>query len=272
MQWRLPNKQIPLDRLCYLGVINLTPDSFSDGGCFLDPQQAILQMEKLINQGVHIIDIGAESTRPGYTPVDPKEEWARLAPIIDYYRKANLDCSLSVDTRHPEVARMSLDSGVDIINDISGCSNPEMTALVANSDCGIIAVRSRIINGKICLPDYEEPTPKTSEKAVSELIEVRDRLTSAGIKLERILLDLGFGFGTTYLEDQALWDSLPNLPEALNWPFEQFCIGISRKRYVARRFGVHGNMLLDKKTAELEGLAIKMGYTVFRVHSVEREQ
>jgi len=120
------------------------------------------------------------------------------------------------------------------------------------------------------MPDYLDSSPKDADGTIQELKIVRDCLLNAGIQPERILLDPGFGFGTTYLEDQAIWDALPEMPELLHWPAERFCIGISRKRFVARYFGVSDNSLLDVKTDELNKKAANIGYRVFRTHSIPR--
>jgi len=268
MYWRLPRNQVHLESPCYLAILNLTPDSFSDGGLFLEPVNAINRGRELLTQGAHIIDIGAESTRPGSRPVAPDEEWARIAPVLSGLRDEYPDCTLSIDTRHPEVASLALDAGADIINDVTGFQNPEMLNLVSNSKCGLIAMRIRMVDGYIWMPDYLDPTPKKAAGAIQELEIIKDRLLGAGIEPERILLDPGFGFGTTFLEDQALWDGLSEIPAILDWPVERFCIAISRKRFVARTFGVGENAMLDAKTAELHKNALNIGYKVFRTHSV----
>jgi dihydropteroate synthase len=110
---------------------------------------------------------------------------------------------------------------------------------------------------------------KSAFEALSELKTVKGRLLGAGIAPDRILLDPGFGFGTTFLEDQSLWGALPEMPALLDWPAERFCIGVSRKRFVARKFGVSGNGPLDQKTAEMHKDAANMGYRVFRAHSFQ---
>jgi len=252
-----------------MAILNLTPDSFSDGGAYGDPTSAAEQGMRLMGQGAQIIDIGAESTRPGARPTGPGEEWARLAPVVGILRNENPDALLSIDTRHPEVARLALDAGADAINDVTGFGDPEMLALASRSKCGLVAVRSRLVSGNFWMPDYSDASPKNAGAAVQETRDIRDRLLNAGIEPERILLDLGFGFGTTFLEDSAIWDALPEMPRLLDWPMERFCIGVSRKRFVARTFGVEGNDPLDTKTADLHKMARNTGYKVFRTHALE---
>ena len=268
MYWSLPRNQAHLGSICYFAILNLTPDSFSDGGLFLDPAKAVNRGKELLAQGARVIDIGAESTRPGSQPVAPQEEWARIAPVLSGLRLEHPDCMLSIDTRRAEVASLALNAGADIINDVTGFQDPEMLELASNSNCGIVAMRIRMMDGQIWMPDYLDQTPKNVYSAIQELKIVKDRLLNAGIEPERILLDPGFGFGTTLLEDQAMWNAMPGLPAKLNWPVERFCIGISRKRFVAHTFGVSGNTLLDAKTAELHKHAAGIGYKVFRTHSL----
>jgi dihydropteroate synthase len=269
MFWRLPQQSFDLGAFCYLGILNVTPDSFSDGGKYFDPKNAIEHGNDLLLQGANIIDIGAESTRPGSEPVTAHEEWARIAPVLSHLKKESPSCLLSIDTRCPGVARMALNAGADIINDVTGFQDPEMLGLAANSNCGVIAMRIRMAGGQIMMPDYDAPPQKSAGEAISELKTVKSRLLGAGVAPDRILLDPGFGFGTTFLEDRALWGALPEMPALLDWPIERFCIGISRKRFVARTFGVSGNGPLDRKTAEMQKDAANMGYRAFRAHSFQ---
>jgi dihydropteroate synthase len=277
MHWRLARTQAYLGDPCYLGILNLTPDSFSDGGAYSDPAAAADHGLRLLAQGARIIDLGAESTRPGARPVEPREEWARLAPVIGILRNKKPDVILSIDTRHHEVVRMALGAGADVveaveavevINDVTGFQDPRMLELASGSKCGLIATRSRMKDGRMWMPDYTDPSPKTADGAVAELKEIRDRLLGAGVEPERILLDPGFGFGTTFLEDRAIWDALPELPALLGWPAERLCVGISRKRFVARSFGISDNDSLDAKTAHLHKIAMNADCKVFRTHSL----
>jgi dihydropteroate synthase len=269
MFWKLPRQSLDLGESCYLGILNVTPDSFSDGGKYLDPIFAIEHGNELLRQGANIIDIGAESTRPGSQPLETQEEWGRIAPVLSHIRKENKNCLISIDTRHSEVARWALDAGADIINDVTGFQCPKMLDLAVNSNCGLIAMRIRMTGGQILMPDYGVTSPKKANKAIEELELVKARLLSSGIAPERILLDPGFGFGTTFLEDQAIWSALPKMPTLLNWPIEKFCIGVSRKRFIALTFGVNGNNQLDTKTAEMQKNAANLGYRVFRAHTIQ---
>ncbi|BDU72497.1 dihydropteroate synthase [Mesoterricola silvestris] len=258
----------PLD----LGILNITPDSFSDGGRFMDPARALQQARNLLAQGARALDLGAESTRPGSRGVSPEEEWARLEPVLALFASALPGIPLSLDTRHAEVAARGLRLGVAIINDVTGFQEPGLLHVARNSDCGLIAMRSRLADGALAMPPYGGAGDESAAGAVSELANVKDRLLGAGVEPGRILLDPGFGFGTTFGEDLALWEALPALPAALDWPVERFCIGISRKRFLAWRAGNPGLAPLARDPlgarAHLEAAAL--GYRVFRTHAVTR--
>ena len=254
----------------FLGILNLTPDSFSDGGLYSEPEAAVRQAHTLVAAGARLLDLGAESTRPGALPVTPEQEWRRVEPVLRSLRRDLPGVPISLDTRHVEVARRGLAQGAVVLNDVTGFSDAAMLELAQRSACGIIAMRSRRDGQGFHMPAYDDPTPRTALEVRSELQGLRDRLRSAGIRAARVLLDPGFGFGTTYLEDLALWRSLPDLPRELAWPMDRFCIGISRKRFVAVRAA---NPRLapaerDVLTAEAQAEALRWGYRVFRTHAI----
>lgn len=253
-----------------MGILNLTPDSFSDGGRFTDLEAALAQARSLAGSGARMLDLGAESTRPGAAPVDAETEWSRLAPVIAALKTHLPGLPLSLDTRHAAVAARGLEAGIAVLNDVTGFSDPGMLDLARRSDAGLIAMRSRLSGSGFHMPPYEDPAPADAARAMAELRLVRDRLRTAGVDDGRVLLDPGFGFGTTYLEDLALWEALPRLPEALEWPAERFCIGISRKRFLAARAGAPGlaPSLRDPLSAEAHAEAFKWGYRVFRSHAL----
>jgi len=252
----------------FLGILNVTPDSMSDGGRFQDPPAAAAQAAHLARLGAAMLDLGGESTRPGAAAVTPGQEWARLEPVLDLLRTTRPDLPLSLDTRHAAVAARGLRAGVAVLNDVTGFQDPGMLSLARAGACGLIAMRSTLAGGNLVMPPYGQPDPGQPDAAIRELAAVRDRLLDAGIAPGRILLDPGFGFGT-YAADQALWAVLDRLPQALDWPVERFCIGISRKRFLAWRAGQRAlaPAQRDELTLQAHREALALGYRVFRTHA-----
>jgi len=256
----------------FIGILNLTPDSFSDGGRFMALEAALAQAQQLVAAGAAMLDLGAESTRPGARPITADTEWSRIEPVLAGLRRTLPHLPLSLDTRHAEVARRGLEAGISVLNDVTGFSDPSMLDLARDAACGLIAMRSRRQGDGFHMPPYADPAPKDAERALGELRAVQGRLLGVGVHADRVLLDPGFGFGTTYPEDRALWEALPRLPEALTWPAERLCIGISRKRFLAARAGTPGLApdQRDALTAAAHAEARGWGYRVFRTHTVSR--
>jgi dihydropteroate synthase len=267
--WQTTHGHISLQNKLFLGILNITPDSFSDGNLYTKPNAAISQILHLVDIGANIIDIGAESTRPGATIITPDAEWNRLEPIIKIVQTEIPHIPISLDTRHALVATRGLAAGVAIINDISGFQDPKMLQAVKNSSCGLIAMRSRIRGGKNIMPPYDQMGNSQPDEAIGELKTIKNRLIKNNINKERILLDPGFGFGTSFVEDSAIWNSLKTIPKILDWPIERFCIGLSRKRFLAWRSGNTSIPPIgrDELTTQAHREAIALGYRVFRTHA-----
>lgn len=268
--WNLPSGPLSLGGPLFIGILNLTPDSFSDGGRFQQPAAALAQAQALVAAGAGMLDIGAESTRPGASPLPPEEEWVRLEAVLNLLLESLPQTPLSLDTRHSPTARKGLAFGVSVLNDVTGFSDPEMLAVAKASTCGLIAMRSRIKDGALEMPPYQAPGEPEIDRAVAEMKEILHRLSGANIQPERILLDPGFGFGTTFQEDALLWNALPELSEKLDWPVERFCLGVSRKRLLAWRNGTPGLPAKDRDglTAKAHAEATGHGYRVFRTHVI----
>lgn len=268
--WTKIKKLTCFQDVIFLGIINTTPDSFSDGGKFLDPNVALTQAVYLLNHGINILDIGAESTRPGAIPITAEEEWLRLKPVLTLIRKELPNVIISLDTRNALTASRGLDLGVSIINDVTGFSNTQLMKVITNSSCGLIAMRSTLVSDSILMPDYYQKSNKNIYNTfICELKAVKKRLLDHNIDKDRILLDPGFGFGTTFIDDFNLWNILKYLPNMLEWPIERFCIGISRKRFLAFR---DNQYLLpasqrDQLTRRAHNEAIDLGYRIFRTHA-----
>jgi len=213
---RLPGKsqKTVLDWTCglddhiplWMGIVNLTPDSFSDGGRFTDWDSVEPTIAAMLEAGVHIIDLGAESTRPGAHAIDPQAERRRLEPVLEPLREHIADDRLrpllSIDTYHPETAAWALDSGVDIINDVTGLSNPAMLEIAAASQAEWVAMHSLSVPAvKAQALPADADALATIESWLSSRIE---QWTRAGIDLSRIIVDPGIGFGKTALQSLDL--------------------------------------------------------------------
>lgn len=189
-----------------VGILNITPDSFSDGGQFHAPEAAFERYAQLVADGAAIVDIGAESTRPGATPLTPDEEWARLGPVLARLPRTH---RLSIDTRHAATAARALDNGVAMINDVSGFADPAMAPLLAQADCRVIVMHALTVPADPSVHWPEGTDPIAAILAwKSQLLE---RVALAGIAPERLIFDPGLGFGKTHEQSMALVQRAPEL-------------------------------------------------------------
>ena len=245
-----------------MGILNLTPDSFSDGGRFNDKDAAIDRCAVMIKEGADCIDIGAEATGPASVPVTAEEELERLMPSLEAIRN-RFDIPLSVDTFKSEVAKQAITAGCDIINDITGFKgDPEMAKIVADSGVGCVLMFNCRINGDN-FPAFEP----VSRRAVRELTESVEIARKAGIADDMIMTDPGIGFGTTRIQDAELTSALLSLGFQGKHPV---LYAASRKRY-ARLFAGGDQateMQLDYATAGLSFTAASVGASMVRVHNV----
>ena len=190
-QWLLDPARPPL----VMGVLNVTPDSFSDGGRFLDPRAAVAHAEAMAAEGADVIDVGGESTRPGALPVDPAEQVRRVVPVLRALRNRLPDVAFSVDTTRAEVAAAALAAGAHVINDVSaGREDPDMLALAARAGCPIVLMHMQ------GTPTTMQRNPTYSDVTAEVAQFLRERLaaaTAAGVAPGRVLLDPGIGFGKT---------------------------------------------------------------------------
>jgi dihydropteroate synthase len=243
-----------------MGVLNLTPDSFSDGGRFLDPGAAVARAHALAEQGADLVDVGGESTRPGAAPVPAAEEIRRVVPVLDRLRAGGFPVPLSVDTSKPEVARAALAAGAAMVNDVTGLADPALAAVVAEAGVPVVLMHMR-------------GTPRDmQDRAVYRdvVAEVRDELAGAlaraaraGIPPSRVVLDPGIGFAKT--AEQSL-EVLARLRElgALGRPI---LVGPSRKSFIGR---VTGAAVGDRLPGTLAAVAAAVlgGAAFVRVHDV----
>lgn len=265
MIWKLRNSSVNLSRSgLVMGVLNVTPDSFSDGGRFVDEEAAFRHAEWMAGEGAKVLDVGGESSRPGSEPVTLKEELRRVIPVLQRIRKRFPDLFLSIDTYKAETARQAIAAGADIINDISALrADQEMIEVLKHSNAGVILMHMR-------------GTPKTMqidphyEDVVTEVFEFlrrrRDELVCSGIDRARIAIDPGYGFGKRVQDNVELVRHLGQFAQ-LGQPI---VVGISRKSMI-------GHLLRDSKsqsedrmwpTVALTSLLREKGGHIFRVHDV----
>jgi len=241
-----------------MGIVNITPDSFSDGNHYLQADAAIAHAKQLIADGADILDIGAESTRPGAEPVALDEELRRLLPVIEGLRALNVP--ISVDTFKPAVMRAVLAAGADIINDIAGFRDPESIAAVAGTNCGLCVMHMQ-----------GEPRTMQQQPSYQDLhLEVKNFLSdrvqalrSAGVAPQRIMLDPGLGFGKTVEHNYTLLRDLEKI-QIDSYPW---LIGLSRKSMIGH---VVNKAPQQRLAGSLAGMlaAVSRGAAVLRVHDV----
>lgn len=208
-----------------VGIINLTPDSFSDGGKYVGPDSAIAHMEKLVEQGADVLDIGAESTRPGARSLDTIEEWERLQPVLAVAKNRFPLTPISVDTRNAATAARAIDSGVDWINDVNGGKDKQMLEVLRSASCKYVVMHSLTVpaDPEIVLPEGVDAATTIRSWAERRMQELYD----AGIAPERVILDPGIGFGKTA---EQSWNILRGVPSLMDLP-APLLIGHSRKSF-----------------------------------------
>ena len=243
-------------KACIMGVLNVTPDSFSDGGSYTSVEKALNQAEKMIAQGAKIIDVGGESTRPGYTFVDAEEEIKRVVPVIKAL-KEKFDVLVSIDTYKTQTARAALEAGADILNDVwAGLYDGEMLALAAEKNVPIILMHNQ----------EEEKYDNITREVCEFLKERANEALASGVAKENIWIDPGFGFAKNEAQNIELLKGLDAVCQ-LGYPV---LFGISRKRTVDFLLG-GGTKATDRDmgTAALSAWAIAKGCQIVRVHNVE---
>jgi dihydropteroate synthase len=248
------------DRPRVMGIVNVTPDSFSDGGQFLDPAAAIARAEQLVREGADVIDIGGESTRPSATPVSPEVEWARVEPVLRGLA-GRLPVPISIDTRHAQVAGRAVEAGADIVNDVEGLRDEAMRALVARTGAAVVVMHMR-------------GTPATMQSnleygdVVAEvrqwLTEQVERARAEGIGADRILVDPGLGFGKSAEQSLALLAHVGELRH-LGYPV---LVGASRKSFLGWATGADDPAARLAPGLAAAALAAWQGVELVRTHDV----
>ncbi len=245
-----------------MGVINITPDSFSDGGAFLDPQNALLRADSYLHEGAEVIDLGAQSTRPGAEEVGVEEELSRLIPVLKAIRSKHPNVLISVDTFWAEVAEKSLEEGASWINDVSGgTKDPAMLGVVAARNCPFVLMHSR---GNSHTMDRLATYKDVVEEVRMELLSRTESAYAAGINLEKLIWDPGLGFAKNNVQNIVL---LRNL-ERLSSDGFPLLVGPSRKRFIGAVLDEPNPNKRIMGTAAVVCRCVQAGVAIVRVHDV----
>jgi dihydropteroate synthase len=247
--------ELPIgDRTIIMGILNVTPDSFSDGGSYKQIEDAVRKAHQMAAEGADIIDIGGESTRPGAAIVTIDEELQRVIPVIDAIRR-EINIPISIDTYKAEVAKQALEAGAHIINDVwGGQADVDMAAVAAQYDCPFIFTHNRTSS------EYVEFLPDV----ISDLRHYTDQALQAGVKPERIILDPGIGFAKSYEQNLYLMNNLRAIVD-LGYPV---LLGTSRKSVIGLTLGLPPEERLEG-TASTVVLGITQGCQIIRVHDIQ---
>lgn len=266
---RLPAQQLygrdcrlDLSRPCIMGVLNVTPDSFSDGGCFTDPQQALLQGLAMEKAGAGLLDIGGESTRPGAIPVATDEELARVIPVIEALRRET-GLPISIDTNKASVARAALAAGANFINDISGLTfDPQMAEVAAETSAGLFLMHTR---GRPDVMQQDTEYRSLRDEVYAGLQRSIDIAVAAGVSRDRLAVDPGIGFGKNTLGSLELLHYLAEL-HRFGCPI---LLGTSRKSFIGQVLQQDDPLQRLSGTLATVALGVAQGVQLFRVHDVK---
>ncbi len=249
----------------WMGILNVTPDSFSDGGIHFDLDKVERTVKGMIEDGVNIIDIGAESTRPNATPLSHEDEWNRLSPALELVRRICKSClfppQVSIDTYHPETALKAVRSGVDIVNDVGGLGREEMLGLAKSSDCTFVAMHS--VTVPVDPSASIDPNSDACEVFETWLDDRRRIWENVGLDPSRIIIDPGIGFGKSSLQSLQLMRSVRRLRSH----GYRLLIGHSRKSFL-KTFSTQECSELDPETVGASIQLCAQSVDILRVHNV----
>ncbi len=258
--WRCGRHVLALDRPLVMGILNVTPDSFSDGGHHDDPLSALAFGRSMTVNGADIIDIGGESTRPGAAEVSSAEEISRVRPVLTALLR-DFDVPISVDTRHADVAQACVEAGASIINDISGFRDPAMVDVAVGCDAGVVIMHMLGDPGTM----QEAPTYLDVVGEVRDYLVGQARmLEAAGVARERIAIDPGIGFGKTTAHNVELLRRLPQIASA-GYPL---LVGASRKRFIGELTGEPEPVKRVQGSVAAATWSVLHGADIVRVHDV----
>ena len=268
--WQLRTRSLALgERTLIIGILNVTPDSFSDGGIFHDRSAAVDHALAMIDAGADIIDVGGESTRPGAAALEPEAERDRILPVIEGILRARPDAIVSIDTYKSPTAQVAVAAGAEIVNDVSAFAwDPEMAAVCARLRCGVVLMHTR---GR---PNEWRTLPRLADEEVIPLVrcglgKALENATAAGVERARIVLDPGYGFGKAYDSNYPL---LAHLDELLSLG-QPLLAGVSRKSFLARTLAGEAGTEVPMNARSNASIAattaaVLAGASIVRVHDV----
>lgn len=267
--WRVRGRVVSLERPLVLGILNVTPDSFSDGGDFFSADAALRHAERLVAEGADGVDIGGESTRPGARPIALEEELGRVLPVLRALRERFPDLLLSVDTVKSDVARAALDEGADAINDVSGGRlDGRMASVCAELGAGLVLMHSRGSVAEMASYAHASYGEDVAAEIAAELSMRIADARAAGVEAMRIVVDPGIGFAKRTEHSLAALAGLPTLA-ALGFPV---MVGVSRKRVIGQITGVDEPTKRVMGTVGANVAALARGAMLFRVHDVRENR
>ena len=271
--WKVGNRRLELGRrTLVMGVVNVTPDSFSDGGQFRTAEEAVAHGLRLLEEGADLLDVGGESTRPGTrvgteASVSATEELDRVLPVIEGLKRARADALVSVDTYKADVAQRSVSAGAEIVNDVSGLRwDRNMAETLSSLDCGVVLMHTRGTPEEWASLPSE---PKIVDVVIRELTDIAGKAKATGIAQERVVLDPGFGFGKRMDDNYPLLARLKDL-EQLGYPL---LVGLSRKGFLGRTAGkrLERELAANERTSASVAAAViaaMHGAHIVRAHDV----
>ena len=263
MIWQTSKRTIDLSAPVVMGILNVTPDSFSDGGKFASLDAALRRVEEMLTEGVDMIDIGGESTRPGSARVSVDEEIDRTAPVIEAIT-SRIEVPVSIDTSKTQVAKAAIAAGAEVINDISGLRfDPQLAGIAADHQLGLILMHS---SGEFESMHSQPPVEDIFDDVASDFARSVDSAKAAGVESERIVLDVGIGFGKTVEQNLELIAKLDRI--AAVFPEFPLLVGASRKSFIGK--------VLDRASVEerlvgsliAAAIAVWNGASIIRAHDV----
>ena len=267
MIWETRNHTFDFTRRgAVMGILNVTPDSFSDGGCWVDVEAAVAHAEQMLAEGAEILDIGGESTRPGAVPVGAVAELRRVIPVIERISKVPGNFVISVDTMKPAVAREACAAGAGIINDVGGLRDPAMMAAAADTGAGVVAMHM------LGTPPSMQAAPvygNVANDVMDFFCQTLKRAVREGVPAARLVLDPGIGFGKTVEHNLELLRRLPGIGVESSDGQRPVLLGVSRKSFIGKVLGSSSMEDRSWPTVALTSYGREKGVRIFRVHEVK---